>query len=260
MPSPYCQPVHGDKGRVRAGFCRSQYVLVKSILQTISFCQRSAFHSRRDLPKIIPGVQALLAFVAQEPIHLADVQDMVAYLYRLLQSCHHRQPGVGRDLNVAALHRFHFDVVFSYLMGGRAGRAAASHNRARQTRTGDGDDDLSHFTYPFTGVGLFSSSKANHWRIEGEIRNETDRRQIGGAILILRTDQSQRVGGGRVSAFFGDVYASILMRFSLLVIGGAIVINQGAANRKNMGLASYNFERFCDENSSRCSHPCARIE
>lgn len=67
---------------------------------------------------------------------------MVANLHGLLQGSYHGQPGVRRDLNIAAVYRFHFNVIFSNLMSRRTCGTAAGHHRASQTFTGDRNDDF----------------------------------------------------------------------------------------------------------------------
>ena len=97
---------------------------------------------------------------------MTDVQDMVAHLHRLLQGSHHCQPGVRRNLDVAALHSHHLDVVGGHLVGLGSGRRSAGHYCASQTLTGNSDDDFAGLTHTLAGVGLFASGEAHHRRIE----------------------------------------------------------------------------------------------
>lgn len=64
----------------------------------------------------------------------------------------------------------------------------ASHYRASQTLTGNRDDDFAGLTHTLSSMGLLPSGKSNHRRVEGEIGNKANRSQVGGAILIQRTD------------------------------------------------------------------------
>ena len=70
-------------------------------------------------------------------------------------------------------------------------------------------------------VGLLSGGESHHRRVEREIGDKADGGQVGGAIFIQRTDQSQRIGGRidsglhnvqfshRVSSFQSDLEIDI---------------------------------------------------
>ena len=125
---------------------------------------------------------------------------MVAHLHRLLQGSHHRQPGVRRNLDVAALHSHHLDVVGGRLVGLGSGRRSAGHYCASQTLAGNSDDDFAGLTHTLAGVGLFASGEAHHRRIEGEVRHKANGSQVRRTILLFRADQCQRIGGGQNSS------------------------------------------------------------
>ena len=80
------------------------------------------------------------------------------------------------------------------------------------------DEGLAH---TLAGVGLLSGGKSHHRRIKGEIGDKADGSQVGGAILVKRANQGQRIGRGvngslhdvqfshRVSSFQSDLKIDI---------------------------------------------------
>ena len=67
-------------------------------------------------------------------------------------------------------------------------------------------------------VGLLSGGESHHRRVEREIGDKADGGQVGGAIFIQRTDQSQRIGGridsGLHNVQFFHVIQTFLRNFS----------------------------------------------
>ena len=138
---------------------------------------------------------------------------MVAHLHRLLQGSHHRQPGVRRNLDVAALYSHHLDVVGGHLVGLGTGRRSAGHYCASQNLTGHSDDDFAGLTHTLAGVGLFASGETHHRRIEGEVRHKANGSQVRRTILLFRADQCQRIGGGQNSSLHNVQFFHIIQTF-----------------------------------------------